>query len=73
MLTLLFRIDDEILESFWSIFPEYKIHDNLAKLDEDEMKSAKGKERWRSFIMPVRPSRTNRSHNAEPVNADPVC
>lgn len=35
------------------IFPEFKFDDNLRNIDEDAMKSASGKERWRKFIMPV--------------------
>ena len=51
------RIDDELLEHFYSIFPEYKFDEAVAHLNEDDMKSKAGKERWRSFIMPVRPAR----------------
>lgn len=47
-------IDDELLEHFYSIFPEYKFDEAIAHLNEDDMKSKGGKERWRSFIMPVR-------------------
>jgi hypothetical protein len=53
-LPTLFSIDDEIYEHLLSIFPELAKEDALRTLDEDDMKSAKGKERWRSFIMPVR-------------------
>lgn len=45
-------IDDDILNHFFEIFPEYKFDDALRELDENSMKSAKGKERWRDFIMP---------------------
>jgi hypothetical protein len=50
-----FRIDDEIHERFLELFPEYKFEEALRVLDEDKMKSAGGKEKWRSFIMPVSP------------------
>ncbi|KAI9633164.1 cytoplasm protein [Dioszegia hungarica] len=45
-------IDAELLDSFLDFFPEYKLDAALALLDEDEMKSMSGKERWRSFTMP---------------------
>lgn len=41
------KIDDEIYEHFKKEFPDY---DPKAKIDEDEMKSKAGKERWRNFI-----------------------
>lgn len=41
------KMDDEIHEHFKRDFPEF---DPAATLDEDEMKSKKGKERWRKFI-----------------------
>lgn len=41
------KMDDEILESFKKEFPEF---DPAATIDEDEMKSKAGKERWRDFI-----------------------
>lgn len=34
-------------------FPELATPEALAKLDENEMKSAAGKEKWRNFIMKV--------------------
>ncbi|GAA5851740.1 hypothetical protein JCM3766R1_000243 [Sporobolomyces carnicolor] len=46
--------DDEIFESFSKHFPDY-LEDGakkLIKLDEDEIKSATGKRRWREFMMP---------------------
>ncbi|EIW71163.1 hypothetical protein TREMEDRAFT_27063 [Tremella mesenterica DSM 1558] len=43
-------IDDEIHEHFLTHFPEYKWEDALRNLDEDEMKSSHGKEKWRHFI-----------------------
>jgi hypothetical protein len=46
-------IDDELHEHLLSIFPELKFEESLRILDEAEMKSANGKEKWRSFIMPV--------------------
>ncbi|ORY19822.1 putative polysaccharide biosynthesis protein [Clohesyomyces aquaticus] len=39
--------DDEIYEHFKREFPEF---DPKATIDEDEMKSKTGKERWRKFI-----------------------
>jgi hypothetical protein len=47
------RIDDEIHEHLLTEFPELKFDDALRVLNEEEMKSAKGKERWRNFIMTV--------------------
>jgi len=46
------RLDDEIYEHLMSTFPELAEppHNKLVNLDEDWMKSAEGKERWRSFI-----------------------
>ncbi|GFZ47844.1 Protein PBDC1 homolog [Saitozyma sp. JCM 24511] len=45
-------IDDEIHAHFLDIFPEFKFDEAIRDLDESQMKSVKGKERWRSFIMP---------------------
>ncbi|KAJ7581251.1 DUF757-domain-containing protein [Mycena floridula] len=47
------KIDDEIYEDTMATFPEMADppHDKLVKLDEDWMKSADGKERWRVFMM----------------------
>lgn len=42
------KIDDEIHEHFKTEFPDF---DPAATIDEDEMKSKAGKERWRNFIM----------------------
>ncbi|KAK4464305.1 putative polysaccharide biosynthesis protein [Cladorrhinum samala] len=42
------KIDDEILEHLKKDFPEF---DPAATIDEDEMKSKAGKERWRNFMM----------------------
>lgn len=42
------KIDDEILEHLKKDFPEF---DPAKTIDEDEMKSATGKERWRKFLM----------------------
>ncbi|KAK9472667.1 putative polysaccharide biosynthesis protein [Dipodascopsis tothii] len=44
------REDDEIYETFVAEFPEYNSADAVDKINEDEMKSAKGKERWRKFM-----------------------
>lgn len=42
------RLDDEILEHLQKDFPEF----NPAQtIDEDQMKSKTGKERWRNFMM----------------------
>ncbi|KAF2030326.1 DUF757-domain-containing protein [Setomelanomma holmii] len=41
------KFDDEIYEHFKKEFPDF---DPKATLDEDEMKSKEGKERWRNFI-----------------------
>lgn len=40
-------MDDEIYEHFKKEFPDW---DPSATINEDEMKSPKGKERWRNFI-----------------------
>ncbi|KAL9480388.1 hypothetical protein ACSS6W_005174 [Trichoderma asperelloides] len=42
------KIDDEIYEHLKEAFPEF---DPAATIDEDEMKSKTGKERWRAFMM----------------------
>ena len=42
------KIDDEILEHLKADFPEF---DPAKTIDEDEMKSKTGKERWRKFLM----------------------
>ncbi|KAK4683514.1 hypothetical protein P7C73_g6736, partial [Tremellales sp. Uapishka_1] len=44
--------DDEIYDDLMEKFPEFKFEANLQDLDEEKMKSAAGKEKWRSFIMP---------------------
>ncbi|KAF2795692.1 DUF757-domain-containing protein [Melanomma pulvis-pyrius CBS 109.77] len=41
------KIDDEIYEHFKKEFPDF---DASATINEDEMKSKAGKERWRAFI-----------------------
>ncbi|KAF2131948.1 DUF757-domain-containing protein [Dothidotthia symphoricarpi CBS 119687] len=41
------KLDDEIHEHFKKEFPEF---DPKATINEDEMKSKEGKERWRKFI-----------------------
>jgi hypothetical protein len=41
------KLDDEIYEHFKQEFPEF---DPKATIDEDEMKSKEGKEKWRKFI-----------------------
>ena len=42
------KIDDEILEHLQQEFPELDVAETL---NEDEMKSKEGKERWRNFMM----------------------
>jgi len=42
------KIDDDIYEHLKEDFPEF---DPEATIDEDEMKSKDGKERWRKFMM----------------------
>ncbi|OAA52104.1 putative protein family UPF0368 [Metarhizium rileyi] len=42
------KMDDEIYEHLKEAFPE---HDPAATVNEDEMKSKDGKERWRNFMM----------------------
>src|SRR5947199_5665345 len=42
------RMDDEILEHLHAEFPDF---DPAATIDEDEMKSPAGKERWRKFVL----------------------
>lgn len=45
------KLDDEIYEHTMREFPEFSEppHDKLVKLDEEWMKSADGKKRWREF------------------------
>ncbi|KAL8826728.1 MAG: hypothetical protein Q9170_007292 [Blastenia crenularia] len=42
------KIDDEIHEHFQKAFPEF---DPTETIDENQMKSKEGKERWREFMM----------------------
>jgi hypothetical protein len=42
------KMDDDIYEHLKKDFPEF---DPAATIDEDEMKSKTGKERWRKFMM----------------------
>ena len=42
------KLDDEIYEHLKTDFPEF---DPAKTIDEDEMKSKTGKERWRNFLM----------------------
>lgn len=46
-------MDDEIVADMFERFPELKFEDALRNLDEDQMKSKAGKEKWRNFITPV--------------------
>jgi hypothetical protein len=41
------KLDDEIHENFKKEFPDF---DPAATIDEDEMKSKEGKEKWRNFV-----------------------
>lgn len=41
------RLDDEIYEHFKKEFPDF---DPSASINEDEMKSKEGKEKWRKFM-----------------------
>lgn len=41
------KIDDDIYEHFKKEFPDF---DATATINEDEMKSKAGKERWRNFV-----------------------
>jgi hypothetical protein len=42
------KMDDEIYEHLMQTFPDF---DPAATVDEDEMKSKAGKEKWRPFMM----------------------
>ncbi|OJD17478.1 hypothetical protein AJ78_02451 [Emergomyces pasteurianus Ep9510] len=42
------KMDDDIYEHFMAVFPDF---DPAATINEDEMKSKAGKERWRTFLM----------------------
>jgi hypothetical protein len=42
------KMDDEIFDHLMADFPEF---DATKTIDEDEMKSKTGKERWRKFMM----------------------
>jgi hypothetical protein len=42
------KLDDEIYEHLMTDFPDF---DPAATIDEDEMKSKAGKEKWRKFMM----------------------
>jgi hypothetical protein len=44
------RLDDEIYDHFIKDFPEYDSAGAVAEINEDDMKSPKGKERWRKFM-----------------------
>jgi len=44
-------LDDEIYNDFLKSFPEYASPEWNGEVDEDEMKSAQGKKRWREFMM----------------------
>ncbi|KAK9467036.1 putative polysaccharide biosynthesis protein [Lipomyces arxii] len=44
------KLDDEIYEHFITDFPEYNSVEAVDKISEDEMKSPKGKVRWRAFM-----------------------
>ena len=42
------KMDDDIHEHFKKEFPDFDLKETI---DEDKMKSKKGKEKWRSFMM----------------------
>lgn len=42
------KLDDEIYEHLKRAFPEFDARETI---DEDQMKSKEGKERWRNFMM----------------------
>ena len=42
------KIDDDIYQHFKKEFPEF---DSTGTINEDQMKSKEGKERWRNFMM----------------------
>jgi len=47
------RLDDEMYEDFQTSFPEFSEATDpksVLKIDEEAMKSAEGKEKWRVFI-----------------------
>lgn len=52
------RLDDVLLAHLGTAFPHLLSKEdnyrNLRILNEDEMKSPKGKEAWRNFVLPVR-------------------
>lgn len=52
------RHDADLLAAFKTDFPEYfeAPYASLRKVDEDRMKSAEGKARWRKFIQPFEKS-----------------
>lgn len=41
--------DDDIYEQFLEAFPEYSTPESVAVINEEDMKSKSGKERWRAF------------------------
>jgi hypothetical protein len=59
------RMDDEIVNDMFERFPELKFEDALRNLDEDQMKSKAGKEKWRNFILPVSQSHGQRGYGVE--------
>ncbi|KAK9479550.1 putative polysaccharide biosynthesis protein [Lipomyces japonicus] len=44
------NLDAEIYKHFIEEFPEYSTSESVAEINENEMKSVKGKERWRKFM-----------------------
>ncbi|KAG7827143.1 hypothetical protein KL920_004803 [Ogataea angusta] len=44
------KYDDEIIEEVLKDFPEFASPEGVAKVSEDDMKSAGGKARWRNFL-----------------------
>lgn len=45
------KLDDEILADFQQTFPELNSAEKVTFINENELKSAAGKQRWRDFIM----------------------
>lgn len=44
------QYDDEIVEEFFASFPEYKDPAKLKVINEEELKSAAGKSKWRDYL-----------------------
>ena len=44
------RHDDALLESFHTHFPEFKDEQRIAKITDDDLKTASQKHKWRTFM-----------------------